>query len=308
MSEPRAILGRMWRFIDNLLRLSVLTATAAATFIVGAIVWAALSVADQGSSTAPPEEAVVEVRLSSHRGVSRLFVGQPLVVDVVLLNLEARRARNQAQVDPAAATAAAEIVLDADGRPWEQQLIMTLSTPGGATVLTGLDWSVRLLDPDREASVRRLALAPARATLVLSGSDLSALLPGRYVLHAALPPEIIRPERVAVVSLEFERALEPATDPDRAVVSLAIARLAALRGEPVQAVEAGLTALALNPLQDEALAIVAEGWEQQGDIECAIEWYERYFETLPDTQGDQRRTLREYIEALRRQKPPSTEF
>ena len=113
------------------------TSTAAATFIVGAIVWAALSVADQGSSTAPPEEAAVEVRLSSHGGVSRLFVGQPLVVDVVLLNLEARRARNQAQVDPAAATAAAEIVLDADGRPWEQQLIMTLSTPGGATVLTG---------------------------------------------------------------------------------------------------------------------------------------------------------------------------
>ena len=63
----------------------------------------------------------------------------------------------------------------------------------------------------------------------------------------------------------------------------------------------GLTALALDPLQDEALVVVAEGWEQQGDIERAVEWYERYYETLPDAASEQRRALEEYIEALRRQ-------
>ena len=83
--------------------------------------------------------------------------------------------------------------------------------------------------------------------------------------------------------------------------ALASLGLAALEGRPAEAVEAGLTALALDPLQDEALMVVAEGWEQQGDVERAIEWYERYFETLPDSASEQRRALEEYIEALRRQ-------
>ena len=300
----------MWRLLDNLLQLGVLTATAAAAFVVAAIAWSTLDVADPADGLRDPEDAAVEIRLSSHGGVSSLFVGQPLVIDVVLLNLEARRARNQRQVDPEAAAAPAEIVLDSDttSGAWEQQLILTMSTPGGATVLNALDWSARLLDPAPEASGRRLALAPVRTTLVLDGEDLAALLPGRYVVRAALPPEIVPSDRVSVIPLEFERALEPATDTDRAVVSLAVARVAAMRGQPARAVEAGLTALALDPLQDEAIAVVAEGWEHQGDIERAIEWYERYFETLPDTRDDQRRTLREYIEALRQQSSSAAEF
>ena len=300
----------MWHLIDNLLRLSVLTATAAAAFVAAAIAWSALNPASRIGGTVASEDAAVEIRLSSHGGVSNVFVGQPLVVDIVLLNLEARRARNQAQVDPEADAAGAEIVLDSGtgGRPWEEQLVLTMSTPGGATVLNTLDWSARLLDPDREASGRRLALAPVRTTLVLGGEDLAALLPGQYVLRATLPRETIRPDRVSVIPLEFELGFEPATDSDRAVVSLAVARVAGLRGQPAVAVEAGLTALALDPLQDEALAVVAEGWEQQGDIERAIEWYERYCETIPDARGDQRRTLQEYIEALRRQGSSSTEF
>jgi tetratricopeptide (TPR) repeat protein len=300
----------MWHLIDNLLRLSVLTATAAAAFVAAAIAWSALNPASQTEGTVASEDATVEIRLSSHGGVSHLFVGQPLVVDIVLLNLEARRARNQAQVNPEAAVTAAQVVLDSGrgGRPWQEQLILTMSTPGGATVLNTLDWNARLLDADREAAGRRLVLAPVRTTFVLGGEDLAALLPGRYILHATLPPETIGPDRVSVIPLEFERGFEPATDSDRAVVSLAVARVAGLRGQPALAVEAGLTALALDPLQDEALAVVAEGWEQQGDIERAIEWYERYFETLPDARSDQRRALQEYIEALRRQRSSSAEF
>ncbi len=300
----------MWHLIDNLLRFSVLTATAAAAFVAAAIAWSALTPASRTEATVAPENAAVEIRVSSHGGVSNLFVGQPLVVDIVLLNLEARRARNQAQVNPEAAATAVEVVLDSGtgGRPWQERLILTMSTPGGATVLNTLDWNARLLDPDREAAGQRLALAPVRTTIVLGGEDLAALLPGRYVLRATLPPETIGPDRVSVIPLEFERGFEPTTDSDRAVVSLAVARVARLRDQPALAVEAGLTALALDPLQDEALAVVAEGWEQQGDIERAIEWYERYFETLPDARSDQRRTLQEYIEALRRQRSSSAEF
>lgn len=299
----------MWHLIDNLLRLSVLTATAAAALVAAAIAWSVLNPASGIEGTVASEDAAVEIRLSSHGGVSNLFVGQPLVVDIVLLNLEARRVRNQAQVDPEAAVAA-EIMLDSGtgGRPWEKQLILTMSTLGGATVLNTLDWNARLLDPNREASGRRLALAPVRTTLVLGGEDLASLFPGRYVLHATLPRETIRPDRVSVIPLEFERGFEPTMDSDRAVVSLAVARVAGLRGQSALAVEAGLTALALDPLRDEALAVVAEGWEQQGDIDRAIEWYERYFDTLPDARGDQRRALQEYVEALRRQGLSSTEF
>jgi tetratricopeptide (TPR) repeat protein len=57
----------------------------------------------------------------------------------------------------------------------------------------------------------------------------------------------------------------------------------------------------LDPLQDEALRIVAESWEQQGDLERALEWYDRYLETIPDSQADERVALETYVRALRRQ-------
>ena len=295
----------MWRFVDKLLQFSLLTATASAVFVVVTLIWSSLPGRDSIIETVDPAEAAVEVRLSSHGEVSRLYVGQPLVIDVVLLNLEARRARNQAQVDPEGAVAAAEIELDDGGLrrnlPWERRLTMTMSTPGGATVLNTLDWHTRFLDPGTEAAGRRLGLAPARATLILDGDEMATLLPGPYVIRAALPAEMVAPDQATVIPLEFELAPEPTKDTERAVVSLAVARVAALRGEPARAVEAALTALALDPLQDEALTVAAEAWEQQGDLERAIEWYERYLETLPESASDRRNALADYIAALRQQ-------
>ena len=141
----------MWRLVERLLQIILLVATAATAFVIAAVVWSSLRPQDGTGLAVDPADARVEVRLSSHGDVSRVFIGQPIVVEVVLLNLEARRARNETQVDPAGAAAAAEILLDyedsASDPPWERRLTMTLSTPGGATVLNTLDWHARLLDP-----------------------------------------------------------------------------------------------------------------------------------------------------------------
>ena len=183
----------MWRLVERLLQIILLVATAATAFVIAAVVWSSLRPQDGTGLAVDPADARVEVRLSSHGDVSRVFIGQPIVVEVVLLNLEARRARNETQVDPAGAAAAAEILLDyedsASDLPWERRLTMTLSTPGGATVLNTLDWHARLLDPGGASTRRRLALAPARTTLVIDGADLANLLPGRYILRVTLPPD-----------------------------------------------------------------------------------------------------------------------
>ena len=140
----------MWRLVEKLLQIILLVAMAATAFVIGAVVWSSLPPGSADPSV-DPANALIEVRLSSHGDVSRLFVGQPLVVEVVLLNLEARRARNETQVDPEGAAAAAEIVLDyedsAGDLPWERRLTVTMSTPGGARVLDVLDWHARLLNP-----------------------------------------------------------------------------------------------------------------------------------------------------------------
>jgi len=296
----------MWHLVEKLLKIVLLVATAATALVAAAVVWSSLSPSNGVGLSVDPANASIEVRLSSHGDVSRLFVGQPLVVEVVLLNLAARRVRNENQVNPEGAAAAAEIPLDYEDStgdfPWEKRLTVTMSTASGTTVLNMLDWQARLLDPGVASTGRRLALAPARTTLIVEAADLATLLPDRYVLWVTLPPDIAAPENVAVIPLEFELVPEPDQDTDRAVVSLAVARVATLRGEPALAVEAALTALALDPLQDEALTVVAEGWEQQGDLERAVEWYERYLETLPDAQDEQRNALDEYIEALRQQR------
>ena len=295
----------MWRLVEKLLQITLMVATASTVFVVAAVMWSSLASSGAGPSV-DPEDALVEVRLSGHGDVSRLFIGQPLVIEVVLLNLQARRVRNETQIDPEGASAAAAILLDyedaAGNLPWERRLTVSMSTPGGATVLNALDWHARLLDPDVASTGRRLALAPMRTTLVIDGNDFAQLLPGRYVLRAMLTPDMAPPDRVTVIPLEFELVPAPDQDTDRAVVSLAVARVAALRGEPALAVEAALTALALDPLQDEALAVVAEGWEQQGDLARAVEWYERYLETLPDAESEQRIALEDYVDALRQQR------
>ena len=297
----------MWRLIEKLLQIIFLVTTAATVFVIAAIVWSSLRPPGPGSTgrSVDPATALVEVRLTSHGDASRLFVGQPLVFEVVLLNFEARRVRKENRVDPEGAATVAEIVLDyedsAGDLPWERRLGVYMSTPGGTRILDTLDWHTKLLNPGVTPADRKLALAPARTTFIIDGTDLANLPLGRYILRVALPPEISPAEDLIVIPLEFELAPEPDQDTDRAIVSLAVARVAALRGEPARAVEAALTALELDPLQDEALTIVAEGWEQQGDLEKAVEWYERYLETLPDSENEQRNALEEYIDAVREQ-------
>ena len=255
----------MWRLIEKLLQIIFLVTTAAAVFVIAAIVWSSLRPPGPGSAgrSVDPATALVEVRLSSHGDASRLFVGQPLVFEVVLLNFEARRVRKENRVDPEGAAAAAEIVLDyedsAGDLPWERRLAVDMSTPGETRILDTLDWHTRLFNPGVAPAGRKLALAPARTTFIIDGANLANLPPDRYILRVALPPEIAPAEDLTVIPLECELVPEPDQDTDLAIVSLAVARVAALRGEPARAVEAALTALALDPLQDEALTIVAKG-------------------------------------------------
>ena len=293
----------MWRLVEKVLQVTLFAATAAALVVVSAVVVSTIRPGSRPASRVDLVDATLEIRLTSQADVRAVFAGQPLVVDLVLLNVHARRVRNQVRVDPEGAAAEAAIALDdvPGNLPWEFRVQLSVATPGGGKVLNNLDWKARLLDPDVEASGRRLGLAPARTTFVLDGGELANLLPGPYVITASVPSDMTPPELVAVTPLEIEVLPEPSRDADRAVVSLAAARVAALRGHSAEAVEAALTAIALDPLQDEALMVVAEGWEQQGDVERAIEWYERYFETLPGSASEQRRALEEYIGALRLQ-------
>ena len=72
-------------------------------------------------------------------------------------------------------------------------------------------------------------------------------------------------------------------------------------GAQVVFAEIDPTTLTLDPLQDDALLVVAEGWEEQGAVERAIQWYERFLERLDATEIDRRRALKSYLDALRRQ-------
>ncbi len=293
----------MWQLAGRVLQAAVLTTAAATAVVVGGIASSLLSPTPTSGGAVDPTDATLEVRLTTPHPAPRVFVGQPLVIDVTLTNLEARRARNRAPIDPIAAVESVEIPLDdpESGMPWTRRLMMTMSTPGGATVLGRLAWLDRLSESGVAADVDRLALAPARATFILNGEDIKDLLPGRYLVRAVVPPSLAPAARVVVIPLEFELAPEPTTDSERALVSLAQARAAALRRNPAAAIEAALTALALDPLRDEALVVIAEGWEEQGSAERAVQWYERYLETLDPTEGERRRSLESYVDALRRQ-------
>ena len=293
----------MWQLVGRVLQAGVFTTAAASTVVVGGVLTSALRPPPAPADAVDPAEASLEIRLTTPHPTHEVFVGQPLIIDVTLTNLEARRARNQALLDPDAAVAAVEMVLDdpESGKRWTQRLAMTMSTPGGATVLNRLAWSERLVESAAATSVSRLALAPARATFILHGEDVAALLPGSYVVRAMVPPSVAPMSRISVFPLELDLEPEPTTDSQRALVSLAQARAAALQGDPAAAVEAAMTALALDPLQDDALLVVAEGWEEQGAAERAIRWYERVVEALDATDTARRRALEAYVDALRRQ-------
>ena len=109
------------------------------------------------------------------------------------------------------------------------------------------------------------------------------------------------PERVRVIPLQVSITAAPTRDADRASVSLANARVAALRNNPKTAIEAAMTALALDPLLDESLMIIAESWEEEGDLDRATEWYGRYLETMPRGHPE-RAELEGYVRALRDQR------
>ena len=290
----------MWRLVARVLQAALLTTAAATAIVVIGVATSSLWPTPTLGDPVDPAEATLEVRLTSPHPTPHVFVGQPLVIDVTLTNLEARRARNQAPIDPTPDAQSLDIQLDdpESGMPWTRRLTMTMSTPGGASVLNRLDWLGRLLE---SPTADRLALTPARATFILDSTDIKDLLPGAYLVRATVPPSLAPASRVAVIPLEFDLGPQPTTDANRALVSLAQARAAALQGEPTAAIEAALTALALDPLQDEALVLIAEGWEEQGSVERAIQWYERYLETLGTSQSERRRSLESYVEALRRQ-------
>ena len=290
----------MLRLVTRLSQIILLIAAASTFFVVGAVLVSSVGIIGtppgEGSAV---QEALVEVRLTSQGGAAYVFAGQPLVVDAVLLNLQAGGTPDGIGGEAGAASGP-EILLDGEGDAWERRLTLEATTRDGAVVLENLLWHERLLDPG-SPSGRRLGRAPVRATFVLDGSDLAALAPGAYVIQATLPVDMVARERLRVVPLEVSIAPTPTSDPDRASVSLAIAKVAALRGEPEAAIEAALTALALDPLQDDALTIVAESWEEQGDLDRAIQWYDRYLDTIPDAEVDRRAKLKSYVDALRAQ-------
>ena len=291
----------MWRLVTRLLQIILLIAAASTLFVVGAVFVSSVGVIGAPPGDEPPvPEARVEVRLTSQGGAAHVFAGQPLVVDVVLLNLQAGQARDRIGSDETGKGSGSEILLDGDGDAWERRLTLETTTRDGSVVLENLPWHDRLLDSG-SLSDPRLGRAPVRATFVLDGSDLASLAPGAYVIQATLPADMVAPEHARVIPLEVSITPAPTSDPDRASVSLAVAKVAALRGEPEAAIEAALTALALDPLQDEALTIVAESWEEQGDLDRAIEWYGRYLNTIPDAEVNRRAKLAAYVDALRAQ-------
>ena len=290
----------MWRLIDRLLGLILITAFASTLFVFASLAsswWLGLtstgreagltvSTLDPVTSDPAPTHPKLEIRVASHGNVSRVFTGQPLAFDVVLLNLE---------------TSTGTIALDDETTPWEQRVVVTLTTSDGTVLLGGFSWHARLLNRVIEPSHRVLGVTPARLTFILDGVDLASLTPGPHVINASLPPEIVGAEVTRIIPLRLDIAPPPTTDADRAIVNLAIAEVAALRGDTIRAIDAAKTALALDPLQDRALTIVAESYEAEGDLVDAVAWYERYLETLDAEAGDYRQRLEAYIDALRRQ-------
>ena len=87
-------------------------------------------------------------------------------------------------------------------------------------------------------------------------------------------------------------------------MTLAVAEVATLRGEFAAAINAAQTVLELDPLQNRALTIIAEAYEVEGALQDAVEWYELYLATIPNTDADYRAKLADYIDALRRQVEP----
>jgi hypothetical protein len=109
----------MLRPVTRLLQIILLIAAASPFFVVGTVLLSSLGVigASPGDGSAA-QEAMVEVRLTSQGGAASVFAGQPLVVDAVLLNLQAGRTPDGLGGDEAEAGSGPEILLDGEGDAW----------------------------------------------------------------------------------------------------------------------------------------------------------------------------------------------
>lgn len=291
----------MWQLIQRLLQLILLTASASTLFVVSTAIVTLFPTPDTYSEFAAPSsnKQDVEVRVSTQGEPPYIFLGQPLVVNVELINLKWGSVQNQ---EPDETANQSTIQLDNLAIPWEHRLTMTVSTDDNAEVLENLDWREHLLKPPAVASGRRLGAATVHTTFILDIADLESLVPGDLTIRAALPKNLVPPEQVRLIPLTLNLRPPPANDPDRALVSMSIARSAVLRNEPTAAMNAALTTLALDPLQDEALIIIAQYWETQGDLSRAIEWYKQYLDTLSKAEAHRRTGLEAYLDALGRQR------
>lgn len=292
----------MWQLIQRLLQLILLTASVSTVFVVSTAIVTLFPTPDTYSEFAAPssKKETVEVRVSTRGEQPYMFLGQPLVVSVELINLQLSSMHNQ---EPEETANQSSIQLDNLAIPWEHRLTMTVSTDDKAEILENLDWREHLLEPAPLASGRRLGpAATVRTTFVLDVTNLEDIAPGKLTIRATLPKNSVPPEQVRLIPLTLYVRPPPANDPDRALVSMAIARLAVLRNEPAAAMEAALATLDLDPLQDEPLIIIAQYWETQGDLHRAIKWYDQYLETIPKAEAHWRTDLEVYLEALRRQR------
>ena len=292
----------MWQLIQRLLQLILLTASVSTVFVVSTAIVTLFPTPDTYSEFAAPssKKETVEVRVSTRGEQPYMFLGQPLVVSVELINLQLSSMHNQ---EPEETANQSSIQLDNLAIPWEHRLTMTVSTDDKVEILENLDWREHLLEPAPLASGRRLGpAATVRTTFVLDVTNLEDIAPGKLTIRATLPKNSVPPEQVRLIPLTLYVRPPPANDPDRALVSMAIARLAVLRNEPAAAMEAALATLDLDPLQDEPLIIIAQYWETQGDLHRAIKWYDQYLETIPKAEAHWRTDLEVYLKALRRQR------
>ena len=274
----------MWRSIDRVFALVVIVAGAAALFVVAAVVsgpWRHPTRpptdgdAPGGESGAP----LVELRVG-RRVTDAIFDGQP-----VAFNVSA-----QHRVKPRTETT--------DAPPARHLLQISMTSDDGAPVLADLNWPARmvrdLLPSDTTGTVF------AQLTYALDAVDLAVLPPGRYHIDASYPETAFDPTSVRTRPLVIELAGPPTNDEERAVVQLAIAEVAKLRGDTNRAADAAERAVGLDPTRARAMLIAAEAHEEEGGLEAAIDWYERYLAAL-SLAGDERTALEDYVAALRTQ-------
>ena len=123
----------MWQLIQRLLQLILLTASASTVFVVSCVIVTLFATPDTYSEFAGPSsnKQTVEVRVSTQGEQPYIFLGQPLVVNVDIVNLKLSSVQNQEFEETANQST---IQLDNLAIPWEHRLTMTVSTDDKAEV------------------------------------------------------------------------------------------------------------------------------------------------------------------------------